>query len=153
MVLRVPYFRQHTDYTCGPACVRMVLALHGKRVKERTLARSLKTNARHGTNYSAITALGRRIGFRFLTSSRATWRSVLTQIRHERPVLVCFIEPTSDESHYALVTGYQREKVLLHDPWNGKYFRMPLKDFKRRWLGYGTRSEKWGWMAVCEKKE
>lgn len=36
-MLKIPYFKQNRDYTCGPACLRMVLAYYGIQQDEVTL--------------------------------------------------------------------------------------------------------------------
>ncbi|MFH0770449.1 MAG: peptidase C39 family protein [Candidatus Peregrinibacteria bacterium] len=148
MVLRVPYFRQTKDYTCGPACVRMLMALHGKRLSEKHIARSVKTNRHTGTRKKEIVRFAKRRGFACSVNTRATWRDVSREIQRRMPVMVTYNEPSSDEGHYALVTGKRGRAVLLHDPWNGKHFRIPLPSFKRRWLGFETSSVEWGWMMT-----
>lgn len=148
MVLRVPYFRQTKDYTCGPACVRMLMALHGKRFSEKHLTRSLKTNQDTGTRKKEIVRFAKRRGLACHVKTRATWRDVSRKIRRRMPVMVSYTEPSDNEGHYALVTGKRNHTVLLHDPWNGKHFQISLRAFKRRWLGFETSSAEWGWMMT-----
>lgn len=68
------------------------------------------------------------------------------------PVIVDYTEPTSNEGHYAVVIGFNKKRIILNDPWNGKDFSLPYKEFERRWIDHNGR---WSnrWYLVLSKKE
>jgi ABC-type bacteriocin/lantibiotic exporter with double-glycine peptidase domain len=59
--LPVPHLEQEQDYTCVPACVRMVLAFHGHWVSERALSDLLDTDVT-GTRFRDIARVA-ELGF------------------------------------------------------------------------------------------
>ena len=44
MKLKVPYFKQEKNTTCGVACLRMALAFYGKKVSELELEEVCETS-------------------------------------------------------------------------------------------------------------
>lgn len=147
----IPFFRQSTNYTCGPACLQMLFAMHGLEHSEDELTMSAGTTI-NGTPKRAMATLARKAGFRTKMHNRALWGDILDALKAGTPVLVNYLEPDTDESHYALIVGYKNGHVLLHDPWNGEYFQMRRAPFLGRWLGHRVRAKDRGWMMVMEAK-
>ena len=148
MQLTVPFFRQKTDYTCGPACLRMLFAFHKRRLSEGEIAREAGSRERTGTARKAMLKVARMQGFTCRMTSNAAWKDVMENLKHGMPVLINYREPSCEEGHYALVIGIRGKDALLHDPWNGMQFKLPVTDLKRRWLGHRTREENRGWMMT-----
>lgn len=148
MQISVPFFRQKTDYTCGPACLRMLFAMHGKTVGEDAIARDTSTRERTGTARTAMLRAARKHGFVCRMSSNATWKDIIANLEKGMPVLINYREPSEEEGHYALVVGTSGKNVLLHDPWNGQEFSLDAKELKRRWLGHRTKNIEQGWMMT-----
>ena len=146
--MQLPYFKQETHYTCGPACLRMILAGNGIHQSERTLATLSEQNVRHGTRRAAMVVTLRRFGVRCSVFPQGTLTQLLTTVRAGRSVLVNFREPSEDEGHYAIVTGENDGTMLLHDPLNGKNFPMTRREFSKRWLGYKSPAPNVGWMVI-----
>src|SRR5262245_25086094 len=59
--LDLPHFRQEADYTCVPACVRMILAYYGRDIPEAEIAAVLVTEET-GTRFADIVRIA-RLGF------------------------------------------------------------------------------------------
>jgi predicted double-glycine peptidase len=59
-MLQVPYFSQNRDYTCGPVCLRMVLAYWGYETDEVSLSMLCGTTVfgTSATDYERCTTLG-----------------------------------------------------------------------------------------------
>jgi len=149
MLLSVPFFRQNTWHTCGPACLKMLFAFHNHRISEDAIARQAHTSQKTGTARRALLRAARLHGFTCTMSSNALWRDVVTNLRRGNPVLINYREPSEDVGHYALVIGMHGRDVLLHDPHNGRKFRIPLRELKRRWLGHRTDRKDRGWMMTA----
>lgn len=144
----VPFFRQQTKYTCGPACLRMLFAFHRRRVGEDPIAHAAGTTARTGTARSAMMRAAQKYGFTCRISSKGTWKDIRNNVRVGLPVLVNYREPAYEMGHYAVVTGLDRSMVYLHDPYNGRNFTLSIAAFKKRWLGHRTRDQEHGWLMT-----
>lgn len=53
--LNIPFFKQETNYYCGPASTQMVLEFHGVSLTQTQLALELKTHPVTGTEYLDLT--------------------------------------------------------------------------------------------------
>lgn len=152
LLTNIPFFRQSTNYTCGPACLQMLFAMHGLEHTEDELTMSAGTTIETGTAKKSMATIARKAGFKTRTHNRATWGDIINALKAGTPALVNYVEPDTDDSHYALVVGYKDGNVLLHDPWNGEYFQMKRAQFLKRWLGHRVRAKDRGWMMIVESK-
>ncbi len=139
-----PYFKQETDFYCGPAVVQMVLAQLGIIFSHSHLAKELGTNPQTGTGADAIAQL---LVMHGLSAERRNDASV-DDIRHAlaegRLALVGYIESQDGEPHYALVASVGENDITLKDPLFGDRYVLPLAEFEERWrdntdLMYGNR--------------
>lgn len=146
--LALPWRKQETLFTCGPACVRMLLAGIEKDVAEETLAQRLRTTARTGTRRSAFAPVLRAEGFRCAMNAHARIADLRDAIASGHYCLINWREPTEETGHYAIVTAVNGTHATLQDPWNGADFRLPIHELRDRWLGYKTRADNRGWMLA-----
>jgi ABC-type bacteriocin/lantibiotic exporter with double-glycine peptidase domain len=144
--IEVPYFKQKKNHTCGPASIKMVFRFFGLHAREAELARVMKTK-KEGTEHSGLIMIARKNGFYCYVHENASLNQVKHFIDLGLPVIVNYLEPDSEEGHYAVVVGYGLRRIVLNDPWNGKEFKIFLKDFEIRW------NERKRWMFVLSKKE
>jgi predicted double-glycine peptidase len=148
MKLKVPFFKQDKEYTCGPAAMQMALAFLGSFHSEHGLSKALHTNAEIGTRHSAIIDEARSEGFFCYVNNNSSLEEVESYIERKLPVIVHFIEPSSNEGHYAVVLGFTGTQIILHDPWNGPDFKIDKNDFSSRWHGTQNHHEFHRWMMV-----
>ncbi len=149
-MLKVPYFKQDTDYTCGPTALQMVLAFYGIRISEEKLAKLLETNEDVGTRHKAMIDFAREEGCHVYVNTCSTLEEIKKFLEEEKPVIVHFIEPDGNVGHYSVVVYMDDENIVLHDPWNGEGFQMVLRDFENRWYDGNLNSEKWIMVLSCE---
>jgi ABC-type bacteriocin/lantibiotic exporter with double-glycine peptidase domain len=149
MRINVPFYKQDTGYTCGPTSLQMVFSFFGSFKSEADLAENLLTNSVIGTKHQSMIDVATRNGFFCYVNNSSTFLELKHFIRKGLPVIVDFIEPISEEPHYAVVTGIVKKKVILNDPANGKGFEISEKDFLSRWRDTSTHSERW--MMVISK--
>lgn len=142
-VVAVPFRWQQRDYTCGPASLAMCFAQQGTYFPERALVRACATTAAHGTSHRAMIDAARRAGFHCYVRVHACVRELAPLLRRKLPVIVNYIEPSEETGHYAIITGMTWRTVSLHDPWNGRDFRMSLREFRRRWIDGERRAPHW----------
>lgn len=132
--LEVPYFKQDTIYTCGPAALQMVLAYYGMRQSEQTLAEQLKTSDSKGTSIQHMLDVARRSDFYVYMNNEASLGEItylLTAFR--APSIIRYLETDQDEDHYAVVVGVSDRDVILNDPWHGPKTRLSRLEFEKRW--------------------
>ena len=143
MTTHIPHFRQLTDYSCGAASLRMVLAHFGTRLSEKRLAEELGTNARTGTTRKALAAAAKSRGLAVAARHHRTIADVARDLAAGQLVIVLYREPDEDESHYAVCVRVTKERVLLHDPWHGPAFSLSRREFLRRWYGTHRATPRW----------
>jgi len=148
-MIKLPYFHQKKDYTCGPASLRMVFNFFGLKTNEEELKKSLRPNKRIGTKHGALIKVARKKGFYCYIHKKANLHQLRNFIDQGFPVIVNYIEPESNEKHYSVVIGYNKKKIIMNDPWIGKNFKIKDKEFEKRW--HGEHNKKWI-MIISRKK-
>ena len=146
----VPFFKQKSDHTCGPASLRMVFAYYGKPVSEEEIAKKAGSNPRAGTTYSNMLKAARQKGFKCFSGKNQAFRKLKSFISKSCPVIVHYIDPIENEQagHYAVVVKCEKNFVVLNDPWNGKGFMIRKDDFLKRWHANQRSRESNRWMLV-----
>lgn len=131
--LDIPYFKQDTQYTCGPTSLQMVLAYYGIRESEAALAAELGTDPDTGTAHQQmITAVLKR-GLHCYVNDEATWEELGRFVSSRIPVIIRFLETDKNEDHYAVVVGADEAGLVVHDPWHGEHVRFTRREFAARW--------------------
>ena len=163
-MLKVPHIRQLRDWSCGPACVSMVLRYHGITESEVSLIEALGSTESDGTSPNAIADYFDSAGYdvHYASSLRSLRR--MTEIGC--PVIVAYQDwahkpsrtdyATSwDNGHYAVVVAADSDSVTLCDPSSRRHRRrIPSADFVKRWrdiTNEGRIYRQWG-CAVGPKR-
>lgn len=131
--LQVPFFKQNTEHTCGPASLRMTLAYYGTQVSEEELAHELQTNSEIGTTTTAMVDIAKKYGFYSHAHDKSTVDELAHLLSLGLPVVVRFVEPDEDEDHYSVVVAVSDTEVIINDPSNGERFTLAIQDFEERW--------------------
>src|SRR3989344_446487 len=139
MKINAPFFWQDTEYTCGPASLQMVLSFLGDFKSEIELAKKAETSKETGTSHSGMIETAKGEGFFVYINSDSNAEEMKYFLALGHPVIVDFLEPSSDIGHYAVTTAigrgglFFREMICLNDPWNGRDYKISLKEFEKRW--------------------
>lgn len=139
----LPYCRQTTEYTCGPACLRMVFEHFGKSMREEDLAVLLDTDTEVGTITDEMPRIVVAQGFSVFEKKDASMGELEDYIGRGVPIIIDFIEPSEEDRHFAVVVGFEEADIILNDPWNGEGFRMSSEEFERRWGSPKNRYTRW----------
>lgn len=131
--LPVPYFKQDTNYTCGPTSLQMVLAYYDFKDSEKNLAELLNTNKDTGTRRVDMHKLATELGFHCYVNDNAALPEIDFLLQLKVPPIVRFIEPDNNEDHYGVIIGMTDDDVVIHDPWNGPSCHFSKEDFQKRW--------------------
>lgn len=143
MTLRVPYYHQKTEYTCGPASLKMVLSYFHVVHSEKYLSRRLRTNKDIGSRHLMMRKAAVKQGFYCYVNDEALWEELEYFIRRKLPVIVNYVESDTNESHYAVVSGVSPKRIILADPWLGKDFRLSKLSFLKRWHSQNNDHRHW----------
>ncbi len=128
--LSYTYQHQTTEYTCGPAALKMAFSHYGLTLSESWLAKAASSNYNTGTTQSgmiaAVNTVNKNYGTKFsmTTESFTGWNSIYNYVSKGVPVVIrvrSFLETYG--THYVVITGInlQTGRVRLGDPsYNGK---------------------------------
>lgn len=142
----IPYFQQETDYTCGAACLRMILAASDRPHSEAELAKLLDSQPKVGVDNSQLCEVARKLGYEVLAKDHGTITEVQQLLDADYAIIANFMGFTEEVGHFALVLAIENDQVVLHDPWNGPEFRVGKDDFVNRW--HNTSGDRPHWFVA-----
>src|SRR3989344_550632 len=99
----LPYYKQETDFYCGPAVVQMLFAGRGVMMTQTQLAEALGTAAGAGTSLEAIVHILSLHGFETKHKNGASLADIAEALGAGKSALVGYTETENQEPHYALV--------------------------------------------------
>lgn len=127
------YFAQKTDYTCGPASMRMALASLGIKQTEQALVKQLKTNAEYGTLFKNMIAFVKKLKFRYKTGQHLRYPELRELLNDRWQVIVCYYLLREKSDHYAVVRKISHKRIYLSDPGFGRNRSFSLGHFRKIW--------------------
>jgi predicted double-glycine peptidase len=149
--INLPFNRQINDYYCGPASLQMVFGFLGLNKNQSDLAFLMNTKEDVGTRKSKMVDAVSAHDLHYCEMYNASIRDVSELVSLKVPTVVNFIEPSENDSHYAVIVGMDKKNIILADPWNGNNFQFSKKDFLSRWYGHEDGKKRW-LLAVYNKK-
>ena len=152
MELKIPFYKQDTDYTCGPTSLQMVLSFLHDHKSENYFTKKTHANKNDGTMHKWMIDVAEKEGFYCYVNNNPSLEELKKFIESGLPAIIHFTEPTGDESHYSVITGFGREQVIMNDPWNGRDFKIKERDFLSRWHGNIGSSNYKKWMMIISKE-
>ncbi|WP_165973805.1 PA2778 family cysteine peptidase [Paucimonas lemoignei] len=148
-VERVPFYPQE-DYHCGPASMAMAASGAGVNLQPEDVLDKVYLPARKGSLQVEMFAAGRHFG---LLSYRLkpNMKALLQEVAAGNPVIVLqnLSFPISPVWHYAVVTGFDRERntLTLHSG-RTRDMEMSLYAFERTW----ERADHWAILVLPPTK-
>ncbi len=145
--MKESYFKQKKEYTCGPACVRMILNDFGIKKEEKELERELKTNTKRGTLHKQINITLKRYPVKIFTEKESSVKKLVYFIKKGYKIIICYNTKKNygkvdiDSSHYSVIRKITSKKLYLLDPYYGKNVRYPIEEFEKRWKS--TEGKRW----------
>lgn len=137
MALEVPAYGQEYGWTCLPACIRMVLAYHGKTHQEVDIAEACGTVPVRGTRPESAIEGVQKLGYRALWFENADLKRLESLIDHKWPVIVFLRAKDLPHGrrglHCVVVVGIESKRVLMLDPALGTQIAMPAQKFADAW--------------------
>lgn len=152
MKINLKYYPQHKDYSCGPVCLRMVFEHLGKKYSEEKLINLCRVSEKYGLNHEHLIKEIENEGFEWYVKNKGTLKDLIRILESGYPAIVNFLDPFSNDGHFAVVTGYTEDKkeIILADPCNGNDFTIPWSEFKERWHNSNNTSK--GWFVIMGRE-
>jgi ATP-binding cassette subfamily B protein len=104
------FIRQHGEYSCGLACLTMIVKYHGGNARQEDL-RSISGTSLQGTSLLGLYQAAEKLHFT-AEAYEADIQSLKTLIS---PVILHVIKKQRLE-HYAVCFGFENEKFIIGDP-------------------------------------
>lgn len=158
-MLAVPHHRQSTNWTCGPACLTMILAYYGRKPDEMAIAERVGCTPALGVDPGPMVSFLKDEGYRLKSKFGWTLEEVAKCLAKGWPVIVAYQDwahkPSAtdyatcwDNGHYAIVIGLKPDRVWLVDPSSERKRRsLHANDFLGRWRDlteHGRQYHRWG---------
>ena len=142
----IPFYRQQTDWTCGAACVRMVLASVGIKKSEQVLAKLLKTKEnKTGTLHREIARFFEGLKLNYVVQRNASTSDLKRLQKQNYRIIVGYFLTEHNCGHYAVVKKIDN-KIHLLDPWYGPKHYYSVKEFSKIW--YDGEGEKCWFVGI-----
>lgn len=143
----IPHHEQSTEWTCGPAAMRMALATIGIRRTETQLIRAMGTNRRWGTPNRSFPLTCEHLKLDYVVRRKSTLRALRDLLDEEYVVIVCYTPVDENFGHYSVVRGIGAKEISLVDPLRGPGERYTRREFLDLWKGH----EEPRWMFGVKK--
>lgn len=130
------YYQQETPYTCGAACLRMMLS-EFRDYSERTLA-ALSRTIHLGATPLDLASAARELGYKASVYKNGTFKDLnvhMPCIVLINPGIILQDEPTRN-GHYVIIKRIEGEKVIVNDPapiFGGEDKEIDKKTFVDAW--------------------
>ncbi|MEK7728791.1 MAG: C39 family peptidase [candidate division KSB1 bacterium] len=143
MQIELPHLSQETDYSCVPACIRIVLQHLGHAHAELEICEACKTSDRGTSQNQAVAGID-KLGFD-VSKLKGKPFDVIAQLLHEgTPVIVMLdvhqLPYAKDKAglHAVVVNGFDGHHVSFIDPARAEEIELPLDTFLRAWQECGS---------------
>lgn len=146
--------RQPDDTTCGPAALKLALAVIGIRKSLASLIELSKTN-RNGTSTKHMVEALNKLGLPVLVVEYATLHHLQGALKYPpnqpRAILVSYLydldkrdRPHPESGHWAVVSSYSasRSRIVLLDSATNKKKSYHWQRFRERWMDYDLKRKK-----------
>jgi len=118
---------------CGPASLKIVMDYYGIKKSQNYWAKLTKTSRINGCHEINILKAIRKFGF----NGKIKQNSSIKELRHfadkKIPLIVDWFSP-EEEGHYSVVSGFEKNKIILADPHFGKIKKHLINWFEERWF-------------------
>ena len=137
-----PFYRQHDNNDCGPACLQMISKFHGKYYNLNTL-RERCTISRDGVSLANIALAAESIGF------KARPVKVKFEALKEMVKLPCIVHWS--HIHFVVVYKISKTHVYCADPAKGMA-KYTIEYFRKLWEFYNIQKEPAGLCLELDKR-
>jgi len=145
------YHEQETEFTCGPAVMRMVLSNHGIDKREKEVAKILRTNKVRGTYLRELPRLAEKYRLSYVVKRNSDINDLRVLDKLNFTIIVCFFDMKSKEGHFAVLKKITKNNIYFWDPYWGPHRKFSLVYFNRIWwLGPSDEPDR-RWLFAIKK--
>ena len=139
------YYKQETDWTCGPACLRMYFSAIGGECSEEDCEKVLNTKRPSkqratgsseeevGTSYKAFEEFAKGSKIKFIAKQGGEIIDLKKALKKDLFVIVSYHIIKDNINHFAVVKIVNDKEIILNDPSYGKGKKIELKHFEKIW--------------------
>ena len=135
--MTLTYYEQDTHYTCGSACVRMILSTINIEESEENLVKELKTNDKIGTKAISIFNYLSKKGFKVRIENKASLDNIVKL--HNEGYYIIVKTRVDNIGHYVIFKETRDGGVFVYDPALGPNKMVSKGKFEKlrtfKWLG------------------
>ncbi len=150
--MTLPYYKQETNYTCGPASLRMVMAYLGYSYEESELRKMLKTTKVWGTLHKNIVKAAEKHKLSYVVKRNTSIEELKKSLKKKKVAIVCYMIPQGNIYHYAVVRKIGSKYIYLHDPYLGPDCKYLIEDFIEVWKSDPKHEGDERWFFAIETK-
>jgi ABC-type bacteriocin/lantibiotic exporter with double-glycine peptidase domain len=143
MKIELPHVSQEEDYSCVPACIRIVLQHWGHNYAEFEVSEACKTSDRGTGQNQAVEGI-KKLGFEASKLQDEPF-DLIVQFLHEGMPVVALLDvhqlPYAKDKaglHAVVVNGFDGNHVSFIDPARGEEIELPVNTFLRAWQECGS---------------
>lgn len=128
-----PYYEQEQDWTCGPACMRMVFERAGIKKTEKQLIKLMHTTPAKGTSTREFPLLAEKFQLNYVVNRNSSIDELVGSYRDGYNLILCYYYRPEGEDHYAVLKGIDNSYVYFLDPWVGPEHKYSVNYFMSIW--------------------
>lgn len=129
-------FKQETEYSCGPASIRMAISRYISSIPcESSIIELSKCNHIIGTTRSQMIKTVRKLGFTVFSKANGTLEHLSELLKSSRTIIILFSDDINS-FHYSIIYAITEESITIADPWIGNLRSISINDFKNNWYCY-----------------
>ncbi len=142
MKIKIKAFKQETDYTCLPACIRIIMNHFGDEIPENEIAAICGTTKAGTRLRNAVDAI-RSFGYEVTQILDGSLDELFTSVLNKEPVIVILgaehLFYGDFGSHAVVVIGFEGKNIILIEPALGKELQMDMLEFLKAWQSRGKK--------------
>jgi ABC-type bacteriocin/lantibiotic exporter with double-glycine peptidase domain len=136
--------RQSTNYSCGPASLKIIFKSYGDSFSENELIHKTNTTKKDGMYIEECLEFCKEHGYTCFQKYNSNLKELLCLLQKGFPVLVSY--QAWGGCHYSIIYGFKKNRFLLSDPSKEGGYRTIRRDlFLKRWWhkDFGKKKHKW----------
>lgn len=129
----IKFHEQETKWTCGAACMKMILEACKIRKSEKLLVKLLSTNKVRGTWLRCFAQVAEKYKLNYIVQRDSTIRDLRDALENDYYILLAYYIPKEKIDHYAVVKKIDDEFIYFYDPYYGPKHKYKLTYFRKVW--------------------
>lgn len=132
-MIKVKLHKQSTNYSCGPASLKMALSHFGITKSEKSLIKLAGAKKGYGCDPDDIVRAVKKIGLKAVYKKNSSINEIKRFLADDHSLIVDWFSPAV-LGHYSVVVDVDKKSITLADPETGKLNKMKINTFLCRWF-------------------